>query len=212
MPDAKISHGRIVIPPNNGRLAPASTVTSAAADHSTSMPMLRAVARMVACGWTDQDILARTENHTLSGWTAEQTRREVAAMIDGARRKGFGSIRKVARLIPDVPPGYASKPLDRDDASAQLKSVISGWFDRAVPMALARKELARRHRAKFASRLPRELAEEMRREVKAEFGIDSLRDAPRLAVQAAAGLGKTMQVVHEIMSRREAWKLRIWVP
>ena len=175
------------------------------------MSILRAIARMVACGWPDQDILARTESHTLAGWTAEQTRREVQAMIDGARRKGYGNVRRAARLIPDVPPGYASQPLARDDASTQLKSVISGWFDRAVPLAQARKELARRHRARFARKLPRELAEEIRKEVKAEYGVPNLRAAPRLAVQAAAGLGKTMRVVEEIMARQEVWKLRVWI-
>ncbi|OGS08273.1 MAG: hypothetical protein A2270_10605 [Elusimicrobia bacterium RIFOXYA12_FULL_51_18] len=175
------------------------------------LPMLRAVARMVACGWTDQDILARSEKHTLPGWSAEQTRDEVLAMIAGARRKGFGSVRKAARLIPNVAPGYDSKPLARDDASAQLKSVISGWFNRAVPLAQARKELARRHRARFGRKLPPAVAEELRATVKAQYGIDNLRDAPRLAVQAAAGLGKTMQVVHEIMARKEVWDLRVWI-
>jgi len=175
------------------------------------LPMLRAVARMVACGWTDQDILAKAERHTLPGWSSEQTRSEVLAMIGGARRKGFGDGKKIPRLISDVPPGYDTQPLPRDEASAQLKSVIAGWFDRAVPLAQARKELARRHRARFARKLPPGVAEELRTAVKEQYGIPSLRDAPRVAVQAAAGLGKTIQVAHEIMARKAVWDMRVWI-
>jgi hypothetical protein len=187
------------------------TLLSQIGPNNWHLPMLRAVARMVACGWADPEIMAKAERHTLPGWSIEQTRSEVLAMIAGARRKGFGDASKMARLIPNISPGYTAQPLSRDEASAQLRSTISGWFDRAVPLAQARKELARRYRARFARKLPPEVAEELRTAVKEQYGISNLHDAPRLAVQAAAGLGKTMAVVHEIMARKEVWDLRVWI-
>lgn len=52
-------------------------------------PMLRGVANMVWWGYTDNEILSMTEQYTMPGWTIRQTRRQVQAMIDGARKKGF---------------------------------------------------------------------------------------------------------------------------
>ena len=53
-------------------------------------PILRVVARMVCRGYSDGEIIAKTESYTLPGWTIDQTHIEVQRMIDGARRKGFG--------------------------------------------------------------------------------------------------------------------------
>ncbi len=49
--------------------------------------MLRLVGHWVARGWSDAEILSASEAMTLPGYTAEQTRREVAAMISGGRNK-----------------------------------------------------------------------------------------------------------------------------
>lgn len=174
-------------------------------------PMLRAVARFVACGWPDEKILAATESFTLSGWTRDKTRREVQAMIDGARRKGFGRRTPSWGLVQGVPPGYESDPLPSAQATAELKDRISHWFDRASALSHARRELAQRYRSSFARRMPRKMAEEIRQEIKEKYGVKNLRAAPRLAIQAAAGLGKTAAVVSEIMSRRELWDLHIWI-
>ncbi|MHB2025145.1 MAG: hypothetical protein ACYCPQ_00695 [Elusimicrobiota bacterium] len=173
--------------------------------------MLRAVAKMVACGWTDHDIQAKAESRTLPGWTVEQTRREVLAMISGAKRKGFADRPRLRRLVPDVEPAYQSDSLPREQAASELTSRISTWFDQAQSLALARRELARRYKSRFASRTPRDVAEELRAEVKAKHGVASLRDAPRLTIQAAAGLGKTEAVIAQIMSRRELWSLKTWI-
>jgi len=173
-------------------------------------PMLRAVARFVAAGWSDEDILAKAEPYTLSGWTTEQTRGEVSAMIAGARRKGFARQRLSPwKLVDGVPPAYLSKPLARDEASAQLRSCISQWFDQTQALALARRELARRYKSRFARRTPREIADAWRAEVKEKYGIADLRAAPRLAVQAVAGIGKTEAVVQEIVSRPKLRDLHI---
>jgi len=49
--------------------------------------VVRLVAHWVARGWSDAEILATAEGLTLAGWTHEDTRRDLARMIAGARRK-----------------------------------------------------------------------------------------------------------------------------
>jgi len=49
--------------------------------------LVRLTGHWVARGWSDAEILAAAEALTLPGYTADQTRREVAAMIAGGRRK-----------------------------------------------------------------------------------------------------------------------------
>ena len=48
---------------------------------------VRLVGHWIARGWSDAEILTAAEALTLSGYTVAQTRREVAAMIEGGRRK-----------------------------------------------------------------------------------------------------------------------------
>ena len=52
-------------------------------------PVLREVAKLVSRGFSDSDILCKMDQYTLSGYSPEQTRREVVMMIYGARKKGF---------------------------------------------------------------------------------------------------------------------------
>lgn len=174
-------------------------------------PMLRAVASLVGRGWSDEDILAKTAPYTLSGWTAEQTYAEVTGMIAGARRKGFANKPRAKRLVAGVEPAYQSDSLPRDQAVSELTTTITGWFDRAQALALARRELVKRYKSRFARKTPRDVAESLRAEVKAKYGVANLKGAPRLTIQAAAGLGKTEAVIAQIMSRRELWGLRIWM-
>ncbi len=49
--------------------------------------MVRLTGHWIARGWSDAEILAACETLTLPGYTVDQTRREVAAMIAGGRRK-----------------------------------------------------------------------------------------------------------------------------
>lgn len=49
--------------------------------------MLRLVGYRIALGWSDDDILLEAETMTLSGYTVADTRREVAQMIAGGRKK-----------------------------------------------------------------------------------------------------------------------------
>ena len=51
--------------------------------------VIRLVGSYVAKGLTDGEIHAITDGFTLSGYTVEDTRREVQTAIDGARRKGW---------------------------------------------------------------------------------------------------------------------------
>jgi len=49
--------------------------------------VVRLVAHWLARGWSDAEILATAESLTLPGYTHDQTRRDLARMIDGGRRK-----------------------------------------------------------------------------------------------------------------------------
>lgn len=51
--------------------------------------MLSVSAHHVALGLSDEQILAKMTPFTLSGWTTEQTKKELLVMIAGAREKGF---------------------------------------------------------------------------------------------------------------------------
>ena len=53
--------------------------------------MLESVGSWVSKGNTDEEIQTLAARHTLLGYTAEQTQKEIQGMIDGARRKGFDS-------------------------------------------------------------------------------------------------------------------------
>ena len=53
--------------------------------------MLESVGSWVSKGNTDEEIQTLAARHTLPGYTAEQTQKEIQVMIDGARRKGFDS-------------------------------------------------------------------------------------------------------------------------
>ena len=52
--------------------------------------MLLLVGRLVADGSSKEEILDRAAEFTLAGYTEQQTRSELAPMIDGALAKGFG--------------------------------------------------------------------------------------------------------------------------
>ena len=51
--------------------------------------MLRLVGRLVADGLSKEEILDRAAEFTLAGYTEQQTRSELAPMIDGALTKEF---------------------------------------------------------------------------------------------------------------------------
>lgn len=70
-----------------------------------------------------------------------------------------------------------------------------------VPALMSRHE--RRIRAREWRRMKKRLLEER--------GLESLSRGPRLAIQAAAGLGKTIEVVRFIMAHPELWGLHIWI-
>jgi len=61
--------------------------------------VLRLVGHMVANGATDFEVHATTDALTLDGYTVTQTRKEVQAMADGAREKGFDSAISTERRV-----------------------------------------------------------------------------------------------------------------
>ncbi|MDC1437576.1 helicase RepA family protein [Planktomarina temperata] len=93
---------------------PRDTASQAAMDgQNWHLNMLKLVGSWVAKGNTDREIRILAENHTLPGYTVEQTWLDVQPMIAGARRKNFAPAnsneardepvpRKILTLISDV--------------------------------------------------------------------------------------------------------------
>ncbi|MBI4377377.1 MAG: hypothetical protein HY549_13135 [Elusimicrobia bacterium] len=208
-------------------------------------PMLIAVAKLVAQGYSDAEILAKMASYTLSGWTAEQTYAQVSEMIAGARRKGFDAKSKPRSgpLKPDVPPAYSTQSLSAAEATTRLDSSTEGWFGSAAAFAQTRHELKglrpSLHGPAFISRVRAELVRDgilpapieevaeltdrhtrrirarewkkLKEKLLKDRGLSSLSRGPRLAIQAAAGLGKTAAFVRYIMEHPETWGLNIWI-
>lgn len=92
--------------------------------------VIRLVASYVAKGLADDEIHTLTDPLTLSGFTIEQTRREVQTAIDGARRKGWTP----EPAYPDpsainAPPAIATAPApDHPVPAVRLE-----WFDEVEP-------------------------------------------------------------------------------
>jgi len=71
--------------------------------------MLKLIASWVAKGNTDKEIHALAAQHTLDGYSEDETRHEVQVMIDGARGKGFAP--------PEIAPPVEEPSDDDDDAA-----------------------------------------------------------------------------------------------
>lgn len=72
--------------------------------------MLKLIASWVAKGNTDAEIHSIASQHTLDGYSADETRHEVQVMIDGARGKGFAP--------PEIAPPVEELSDDDDDAAS----------------------------------------------------------------------------------------------
>jgi len=70
---------------------------------------VRLVAHWVARGWSDVEILATAEGLTRPGWTHDQTCRDLARMIEGARRKWNlrNPTHEISEAEPPPPPDIA---------------------------------------------------------------------------------------------------------
>ena len=68
--------------------------------------VLRSVGAMVALGLPDDEIHAKTDLTTQPDYSVNETRKEVQAMIDGARRKGFdcGLVHKMSNNLDYLDP------------------------------------------------------------------------------------------------------------
>lgn len=66
---------------------------------------VRLVAHWIARGWSDAEILGQAEGLTLPGWTHAQTRRDLARMAEGARRKWNvpNPLHEIAEASPPSP-------------------------------------------------------------------------------------------------------------
>lgn len=79
--------------------------------------VIRIVGRLVRKGLSDDDIHAFTDGFTLPGFTIEDTRREVDAAINGARRKGYER-EDQGRWEPESHPGGRTQSSRGADAYA----------------------------------------------------------------------------------------------
>lgn len=91
--------------------------------------VIRLVASYVAKGLSDTEIHALTQPLTLSGYTGDQTAREVQTAIDGARRKGWTPEPDYAR--PEALSAPTATPASHFDAPP--KDLRLEWFDDIAP-------------------------------------------------------------------------------
>jgi hypothetical protein len=99
--------------------------------------VIRLVASYVSRGLTDSEIHAITDRFTASGYTVEDTRREVQQAIDGARSKGWTP-------TPQVSPSEVLQSLQSPDAAPQKDAIDTGaapikhapifWANEALPV------------------------------------------------------------------------------
>jgi hypothetical protein len=83
--------------------------------------MLRLVGHWIARGWSDAEILTTAEAMTLPGYTRDQTRREVTAMIAGGRRKWNKP--DAAHVVDQHEDEHSQRPLIVDPRSWSGKPV-----------------------------------------------------------------------------------------
>ena len=96
-----------------GSLSVEAAVAAVRRGHRWHDHVVRLVAHWIARGWSDAEILATAEGLTLPGWTHEHTRRDLARMIAGARRKWSipNPVHEVGDESPPSPiePGWVEK-------------------------------------------------------------------------------------------------------
>jgi len=100
--------------------------------------LVRLTGHWIARGWSDAEILTAAEALTLSGYTPEQTRREVAAVITGGRRKWnvpnpeheVGEVAEGLRLADWTADRYAGE-------AAPIEWLCAGTIPLAAPVLFA---------------------------------------------------------------------------
>lgn len=80
--------------------------------------VVRLVGHWIARGWSDAEIFATAEGLTLPGWTHDQTRRDLARMIEGGRRKWNAP--NPVHEIGDAPPPPSIDILWADNINAAM--------------------------------------------------------------------------------------------
>lgn len=89
--------------------------------------VVKLVGSYVAKGLSDGEIHGLTDPLTLAGYTVDQTRREVQAAIDGARRKGWTPEPQYADPDAIKPPAQAATTAPDFDAPKRASDLE--WFD-----------------------------------------------------------------------------------
>jgi hypothetical protein len=136
MPSAPSSgphNARIELEPHRPALDREDAVQRALAGEEWHNNTIRLVASYVARGLSDDEIHGLTERLTLPGWTVADTRREVQAAIDGARRKGWAPQPQAApQITPQqreaIPPAMFRPWIRKDLAAIPYPEFLYGDF------------------------------------------------------------------------------------
>ena len=111
-------HSGIHIDLARGTVNPQDLIDQIKAGHNWHNNIVTLVAYYVSQGYSASQVHDITDNLTLSGWTVEQTRREVQTAFDGAIGKGY------APIVPKQPSEVLTAPATPEIQAKALSSII----------------------------------------------------------------------------------------
>jgi hypothetical protein len=111
-------HSGIHIDLARGTVNPQDLIDQINAGHNWHNNIVTLVAYYVSQGYSSSQVHDITDNLTLSGWTVEQTRREVQTAFDGAIGKGY------APIVPKQPSEVLTAPATPEIQAKALSSII----------------------------------------------------------------------------------------
>jgi len=101
-----------------GTVNPQDLIDQIKAGHNWHNNIVTLVAYYVSQGYSASQVHQITDNLTLSGWTVEQTRREVQTAFEGAINKGY------APIVPKQPSEVLTAPATPEIQAKALSSII----------------------------------------------------------------------------------------
>lgn len=101
-----------------GTVNPQDLIDQINAGHNWHNNIVTLVAYYVSQGYSADQVHQITDNLTLSGWTVDQTRREVQTAFDGAIGKGY------APIVPKQPSEVLTAPATPEIQAKALSSII----------------------------------------------------------------------------------------
>lgn len=110
-------YGGIHIDLARGTVNPQDLIDQIKAGHNWHNNIVTLVAYYVSQGWTASQVHDVTDTLTLSGWSVDQTRREVQTAYDGAVEKGY------APIVPRQPSEVLTAPVS-PQLQAQVQSSL----------------------------------------------------------------------------------------